>query len=275
MSELSILGRRLPKVNAWAHLTGTARYADDIALPRMLYGRLLRSTRPHARIKRIDLSRALAHPGVIAIVTGEDMPEKMGIMPSTQDETALAVDKVRYVGEPVAAVAALDEDTAFEALSLIDVEYMDLEPIFTIEEALEREDVKIHEASKRANVFKEVHLSFGDLEAGFAVADHVREDWFFFEGNTHAPLETHSAVASYGADDKLTLWTATQVPHYLHRELEKVLGLPRSRIRVVATPNGGAFGGKSDPFAHEVAAAPLSQPTGHLVKVTLDRADVF
>src|SRR3989454_8767573 len=275
MSEFSVLGRRLPKVNAWAHLTGTARYADDIRLPRMLFGRLLRSTQPHARIKRLDVSRALALPGVVAIVTGADMPEKMGIMPSTQDETALAVDKVRYVGEPVAAIAATDEDAAFDALSLIDVDYEDLEPIFTIEEALEREDVKIHDDAKRANVFKEVHLSFGDLEGGFASADHVRDDWFFFEGNTHAPIESHSAVASYGADDKLTLWTATQVPHYLHRELEKVLGLPRSRIRVIATPNGGAFGGKSDPFGHEFAAALLSMRTRRPVKITLDREEVF
>ena len=275
MSELSILGRRLPKVNAWAHLTGSARYADDLHLPRMLHGRLLRSTRPHARIKRIDVSRALAHPGVVAIVTGADMPEKMGIMPSTQDETALAVDRVRYVGEPVAAVAALDEDTAFEALSLIDVEYEDLEPIFTIEEALERDDVKIHDESKRGNVFKEVHLSFGDLDAGFASADHVRDDWFFFEGNTHAPLESHACVASYDADGKLTLWSSTQVPHYVHREMEKVLGLPRSRIRVIATPNGGAFGGKSDPFGHEFGAALLSIRTKRPVKITLDREEVF
>ena len=275
MSEFSVIGRRLPKVNSWAHLTGQARYADDLFLPRMLYGRVLRSTRPHARIRRVDTSRALAHPGVVAVVTGADMPEKMGIMPSTQDETALAVDRVRYVGEPVAAVAALDEDAAFDALSLIQVDYEDLEPIFTIEEALEREDVKIHDEAKRANVFKEVHLSFGDLEGGFAGADHVRDDWFFFEGNTHAPIESHSAVASYGADDKLTLWTATQVPHYLHRELEKVLGLPRSRIRVIATPNGGAFGGKSDPFGHEFAAALLSMRTRRPVKITLDREEVF
>jgi len=275
VSEFSVIGRRLPKVNSWAHLTGEARYADDLFLPRMLYGRVLRSTRPHARIRRVDVSRALAHPGVVAVVTGADMPEKMGIMPSTQDETALAVDRVRYVGEPVAAVAALDEDTAFDALSLIQVDYEDLEPIFTIEEALEREDVKIHEEAKRANVFKEVHLSFGDLDAGFASADHLRDDWFFFEGNTHAPIESHSAVASYGPDDKLTLWTATQVPHYLHRELEKVLGLPRSRIRVIATPNGGAFGGKSDPFGHEFAAALLSMRTRRPVKITLDREEVF
>jgi 4-hydroxybenzoyl-CoA reductase subunit alpha len=275
VSEFSVIGRRLPKVNSWAHLTGEARYADDLFLPRMLYGRLLRSTRPHARIRRVDVTRALAHPGVVAVVTGADMPEKMGIMPSTQDETALAVDRVRYVGEPVAAVAALDEDTAFDALSLIQVDYEDLEPIFTIEEALEREDVKIHDEAKRANVFKEVHLSFGDLEGGFAAADHLRDDWFFFEGNTHAPIESHSAVALFGADDKLTLWTATQVPHYLHRELEKVLGLPRSRIRVIATPNGGAFGGKSDPFGHEFAAALLSMRTRRPVKITLDREEVF
>src|SRR5712691_26722 len=275
MSELSILGRRLPKVNAWAHLTGTARYADDIDLPRMLYGRLLRSTRPHARIVKIDVSRALAHPGVVAIVTGADMPEKMGIMPSTQDETALAVDKVRYVGEPVAAIAALDEDTAYEALSLIDVDYEPLEPVFTIEEALGREDTKIHEDSRRANVFKEVHLAFGDLEGGFAAADLIRDDWSFFEGNTHAPIETHSCVASYDGDGKLTLWTATQVPHYVHRELEKVLKLPRSQIRVIATPNGGAFGGKSDPFGHEFSAALLSMRTKRPVKFTLDREEVF
>src|SRR5258708_22354077 len=117
----------------WAHLTGQAKYADDIVLPRMLYGRLLRSSVAHARIRRIDVSRALAHPGVVAIVTGADMPEKMGIMPSTQDETALAVDRVRYVGEPVAAVAALDEDTAFEALSLIRVESEPIEAILSIE----------------------------------------------------------------------------------------------------------------------------------------------
>jgi 4-hydroxybenzoyl-CoA reductase alpha subunit len=275
VSEFSVIGRRLPKVNSWAHLTGQARYADDLFLPRMLYGRVLRSTRPHARIRSVDVTRALAHPGVVAIVTGADMPEKMGIMPSTQDETALAVDRVRYVGEPVAAVAALDEDTAFDALSLIEVKYEDLEPIFTIEEALERDDVKIHDEAKRANVFKEVHLSFGDLEGGFSSADHVRDDWFFFEGNTHAPIESHSAVASYGPDDKLTLWTATQVPHYLHRELEKVLGLARSHIRVIATPNGGAFGGKSDPFGHEFAAALLSMRTRRPVKITLDREEVF
>ncbi len=276
MSEFSVVGKRSPKVNVWGHLTGTARYADDIILPRMLYGRLLRSTQAHARITKLDVSRALAHPGVVAVCTGADMPELMGIMPSTQDETALAVDKVRYIGEPVAAIAAVDEDTAYDALSLIDVEYEPLEPILTIEEALTREDVRIHETSGRpANVFKDVHLEFGDVEAGFSEADHIEDAWYFFEGNTHAPIETHSSVASYDGDGKLTLWTSTQVPHYLHRELEKVLGIPRARVRVIATPNGGAFGGKSDPFAHEFAACWLSMRTKRPVKFTLDREEVF
>jgi CO/xanthine dehydrogenase Mo-binding subunit len=148
VSEFSVIGHRLPKVNTWDHLTGRAKYADDIFLPRMLYGRLLRSPHAHARIVSIDVSRALAHPGVIDIVLGPDMPELMGIMPSTQDETALAVGKVRYVGEPVAAVAAVDEDTAFEALGLIDVEYEALTPILTIQDALRDDLPKLHAHSK-------------------------------------------------------------------------------------------------------------------------------
>src|SRR5206468_1614611 len=114
-------------------------------------------------------------------------------------------------------------------------DYEPLEPILSIEEALVREDVKVHDSSKRGNVFKEVHLSFGDLEAGFAKADHTRDDWFFFEGNTHAPIESHSCVANGEPNGNLTLWTCTQVPHYLHRELDKVLGVPRARIRVCAS----------------------------------------
>src|SRR2546426_10758423 len=138
MSEFSVIGRRLPKVNSWAHLTGEARYADDLFLPRMLYGRLLRSTRPHARIRRVDVTRALAHPGVVAGGTGADMPEKMGIMPSTQDETALAVDRVRDVGEPGAAGGARHEDTRFDAPSAAKVDYEALEPSFPIGQGAER-----------------------------------------------------------------------------------------------------------------------------------------
>jgi 4-hydroxybenzoyl-CoA reductase subunit alpha len=199
----------------------------------------------------------------------------MGIMPTTQDEYPLAVDKVRYVGDPVAAVAAVDEETAAEACELIEVQYEVLPAIMTIEEALTREDVKIHEEARRANVHKEAHLEFGDVEEAFAEADYVREDEFFFEGTTHAPMENYAAVAHWERNDKLTIWTSTQVPHYLHRELAKVFKLPKSRIRVVAPPVGGGFGGKSDPFAHEFAACLLSKKCGRPVKFVLDREETF
>ena len=181
-------------VNAWAHLGGDRRvYADDIRLPRMLHGRLLRSTQPHARIKRIDVSaRAGAPRRASRSSPARDMPEKMGIMPSTQDETALAVDKVRYIGEPVAAVAALDEDTAdrgaFAHRRRVRAAAADLHHRGGAR-AGRRQDPR--GVASAANVFKQVHLAFGDLEAGFAAADLVRDDWYFFEGNTHAPIETH------------------------------------------------------------------------------------
>jgi 4-hydroxybenzoyl-CoA reductase alpha subunit len=146
----------------------------------------------------------------------------------------------------------------------------------SIEEALAPGAPVIHDDERYdGNVQKAVSLQFGDVEEGFAEADLVREDTFFFEGNTHLPLEQHSALASYGADGKLTLWSSTQTPHYVHRAMSKVLEMPPSRIRVIACPNGGGFGGKSDPFNHEIVVAKLSMKTGRPVKVTLTREEVF
>ena len=145
----------------------------------------------------------------------------------------------------------------------------------SIEEALLIEEPRIHEYGDGGNVHKKVSLEFGDVEDGFAEADLVREDTFFYEGNTHLPLEQHAAVAYFDTDNKLTLWSSTQTPHYVHRALAKVLQLPASHIRVIATPNGGGFGGKSDPFNHEVVVCKLSMITGRPVKVTLTREEVF
>jgi 4-hydroxybenzoyl-CoA reductase alpha subunit len=179
------------------------------------------------------------------------------------------------VGDPVAAVAAVDEETAEAALRLVDVDYEVLPALMTIDEALARPEARIHDYAGRGNVHKEVSFDFGDVEAGFAEADHVREDVFFFEGNTHLPLEQHAAVGSFGPDGKLTVWSSTQTPHYVHRALSKVLEMPAAHIRVIACPNGGGFGGKSDPFNHEVAAAKLSMKCGRPVKITLTREEVF
>jgi 4-hydroxybenzoyl-CoA reductase alpha subunit len=270
-----IVGKPFRKVDARSKCTGQTRFADDIILPRMLFSRMLRSPVPHARIKRIDTSRALQYPGVIAVLTGRDLPIPYGILPVSQDEHALCIDKVRMIGDPVAAVAALDEDTAFEALDLIDVEYERLESIASIEDALETPEPRIHDYGDHGNIHKIVALEFGDIKTGFAEADHIREDVFFYEGNTHLPLEQHAAVAHFDPDGKLALWTSTQTPHYVHRALAKVLELPASHIRVIATPNGGGFGGKTDPFNHEVVVSKLAMVTGRPVKITLTREEVF
>src|SRR5260221_13991554 len=145
----------------------------------------------------------------------------------------------------------------------------------SIDEALAREDVRIHDYGPHGNVHKEVSFDFGQVEEGFAEADHVREDTFFFEGNTHLPLEQHAAVASQGPDGKLTLWSWTQTPHYVHRAPSKVLEMAPAHIRVIACPNGGGFGGKSDPFGHEIAVCKLSMKIGRPVKITLTREEVF
>jgi CO/xanthine dehydrogenase Mo-binding subunit len=275
--NLSVIGKPLRKIDAMAKCVGETVYADDLNLPRMIYAKLLRSPYPHARILGINAARALKLDGVFAVITGDEMPEKFGIMPSTQDEEALVIEKARYAGDPVAAVAAASESLAEQALGYIDVEYEVLKPILTIEDALTstNESERIHTWNRQANIQKAVSFEFGDVEAAFAQADHIFEDTYFYQGNTHLPMEQYCAVGFYGPDNKLTVWSSTQTPHYLHRALAKVLKIPASRIRVIATPVGGGFGGKSDPFSHEICAAKLSMITRRPAKITLTREECF
>jgi 4-hydroxybenzoyl-CoA reductase alpha subunit len=274
--RFSVVGQPLPKIDAWGKVTGDTRYADDLVLPRMAFGKLLRSPHAHARITRIDTTLAKAVPGVYAVITGADLPRvKFGILPVSQDEEALCTDKVRMVGDPVAAVAAIDEETADRACRLIEVEYEPLPALMSIQESLAHPEVRIHEYGDGPNVHKNVALQFGDVEAAFAAADLVREDVFFYEGNTHLPMEQHAAVAHATPDGKLTLWSSTQTPHYVHRLLAKILDMPAAHIRVIAAPVGGGFGGKLDPFAHEIAACRLSQLIGRPVKIACTREEVF
>lgn len=295
---LRIVGKPLRKVDASAKVTGQTKFADDIALPRMVYCKILRSHLPHALIKNIDTSKAEAMPGVVAVITGKSLPVPYGILPVSQDEQALCTDKVRMIGDPVAAVAAVDENQAFEAMNAIQVEYEPLPVTSSIQEALRtpelfRPDVpsgavgndgeickseepwRIHTYGDHGNIHKMIALEFGDVEEGFKQADLIREDLFFYEGSTHLPMEQHAAVAQMDGDGKLCLWSSTQTPHYVHRALAKVLEMPASRIRVIATPNGGGFGGKTDPFPHEIIVCKLALITGRPVKVTLTREEVF
>ncbi len=274
-SEHRVIGKALRKVDAVAKVTGATKFADDLALPRMLYCKLLRSPHPHARITAIDTTKARQLPGVKAVLTGQDLPIAFGILPVSQDEHALCPDTVRFVGDPVAAVAATSEETATAALDLIAVTYEPLAAIASAEQAVATPTPRIHDYGPAGNLHKLINLEFGDVDEGFAAADLIREDTLFFEGSTHLPMEQHAALAQYTADGKLTLWSSTQTPHYVHRALARVLELPAAKIRVIACPNGGGFGGKSDPFSHEIVVAKLAMVTGRPVKVTLTREEVF
>jgi len=272
---LRVIGVSRRRVDARAKVTGQTRFADDIFLPRMAYCKLLRSPHPHARIRKIDTSRALAHRGVYLVLTGKDLPIEYGILPVSQDEQALCTDHVRHVGDPVTAVIAREELTAFEALDLIDVEYEILPTISDPEEALANPEPRIHDYGDEGNIHKRVSLEFGDVERGFAEADEIFEDTFFYQGNTHLPIEQHASVAIKDPDGKLTIWSSTQTPHYLHRALAKVLEMPAAHIRVIATPNGGGFGGKSDPFNHEIVVSKAALVLDRPVKICLTREEVF
>jgi len=273
--ETRLIGKPFRRVDGRAKVTGATRFADDLAFPRMCWLRLVRSTVPHALIKNIDVSEAEKVPGVLGFLTGKDFPVPFGILPVSQDEHALCPDKVRFVGDPVVAVAAVSEDAAYEAAWKVKVEYEALSTISGIQDALDTPEPRIHDYGDRGNLHKVVSMTFGDVEGGFAAADEIFEDTIWYEGNTHLPMEQHAAVAVPEDDDRVTVWSSTQTPHYVHRALTKVLGLPASRIRVVACSNGGGFGGKSDPFNHEIVAAKMALKLGRPVKITLTREEVF
>jgi 4-hydroxybenzoyl-CoA reductase subunit alpha len=273
--EPRVVGRARRRVDARAKVTGQTRFADDIMLPRMLHCRLLRSTQAHARLVAIDSTRAAAVDGVHLILTGDVFPIAYGILPVSHDEHALCRDKVRFVGDPVAAVVARDEATAAHAANLIDVTYEPLRTFATTADSLAYDEPRIHDYGDHGNVHKAVALQFGDVDGAIDAADRVFDDVFFFEGSTHLPIEQHATVAVKDPDGKLVVYSSTQTPHYLHRALAKALAMPAAHIRVVATPNGGGFGGKSDPFNHEIVVAKAALLLDRPVKICLTREEVF
>ena len=273
--SFSRVGKRARKVDSMAVATGQAVYADDIQLPGMLHGKMLRSPHPHAKVLSIDTTAAEALDGVHGVLVGAELPVRYGVIPWTKDETALATDKVRFVGDEVAAVAAIDEDTANAALRLIDVQYEVLDTYLDPRKSLTTHDPAIHEDSRHGNVSKHVMLEFGEVDEDLASSHAQVTDSYTFHGTAHAPIEPHCAVARWSGDGVLTLWASTQIPHYVHRTLASVLELPAHRIRVIQPQLGGAFGGKSDPFSHEICAAKLAMKTGRPVKFLLTREETF
>jgi 4-hydroxybenzoyl-CoA reductase alpha subunit len=274
-TKFDTVGKPRRRVDGRAKAIGQLKFADDLSLPRMLHCKLLRSPHPHAAIESIDVARAEAHPGVHLVLTGAAFPIPYGIMPVSLDEHALARDKVRFVGDPVAAVVAIDEQTAVEALGLIEVRYRPLDTVASPEEGLAKPEPRIHDYGEQGNIHRNQAYEFGDVEAALKDSAHVFEDLFFYEGNTHLPMEQQASLASLEGDGKLLLQTSTQNPHYLHRQLARVLQMPAAGIRVIATPNGGGFGGKCDPGNHEFVVAKATLALGRPVKICLTREEVF
>ena len=265
-----------PKIDGMERITGRARFVDDMVLPRMVVGRFVRSPHAHAWIRGVDISAALAIPGVVGACLGDELPRRYGVIPVAQDETALALGKVRYVGEPVVCIAAVDEETAHRACGAVRVAYEPIEPVLSIDQALDPARPLIHEyARKPSNTLRRVYQDYGDMEAGFAAAAVIVEDSYLYPGSTHVPLEPHAALAEYGADGKITLWSSTQNPHYVHRDVARVLGMRPQDLRLIKPAVGAGYGGKCDPFCTDICAAYLAKKLGRPVKIALEREEVF
>jgi len=279
-NQFSVIGKRIAMIDSVGKTTGSGKYTDDLSVPGMLIGKILHSALPHARIKSINAARALMLDGVVTVVVGADAPNKYGILPVGHDETALAVDKVRYVGDNVACVVAVDEATAEKALELIDVEYEPLPAYFDPEESMKATADLIHD-HKPNNLEKDYHHVFGDPDAGFAEADEVLETRYIANEVTHAAMEPHSTLAQFeidpqtGQPSKLTVWSSTQVPYYLQHKLSIVLEMPMAQIRVIKPLVGGGFGGKSEVIPLEIIAAVAARKARAPVKITYTREEVF
>ncbi len=276
----SIIGKPTAMIDAAEKTTGGGKYADDLSVPGMLIGKILHSPYPHARIKNIDTRRAEKLDGVVTVAVGTDAPNPFGILPVGHDEHALALDKVRYVGDNVACVVAISEAIAEQALELIDVEYEVLPAYFDPEESMKAERDLIHD-HKAHNIEKDYHHAFGDPDQGFAEADVICEARFLANEVTHAAMEPHCTLASFELDPhsgklgRLTVWSSTQVPYYLQHKLSLVLEMPMQQIRVIKPLVGGGFGGKSEVIPIEIIAAIAARKAKAPVKITYTREEVF
>jgi CO/xanthine dehydrogenase Mo-binding subunit len=271
MDEFLVVGHSFPQIDGREKASGATEFVSDLRLPGMLYGRILRSPFPHARIRRIDTSRAGRAAGVKAVVTAEDTP-RIPFGPRTEDWMILATDKVRFIGDEVAAVAAVDEDAAEEALSLIQVDYEELPAVFDPLEAMQEGAPLIHD--KPRNIVAEFKLSKGDMDRAFQESRAVYSERYYTNQVYQAYLEPMACVAHVDSSGKLTLYAGTQIPSMTRIPYARALGLPLEKVRVVVPPYGGAFGAKMETNLH-LAAAVLSQKTGKPVRMVNSREEDF
>lgn len=276
MSTWNIVGKPVPQIDSRDKVLGRARFTDDIRLLDPLQVAILRSPHASARIVAVDTSRAEALPGVRGVVTGADFRRTFGVLVISKDEPAVARERVRYIGEPVAAVAAETAEIAAAALGLIEVRYELTEPCLDPRAGLKPMVEPLHPGLGRDNnLHKQVEQNYGDVAAGLAAAPVVVEKRFTFAPVTHAFTEPHATQVAVDGRGNLTVYSATQVPHYLHLAMAEVLEIPEHRIRIIKPHLGGGFGGKSDPFPHEMIAAKLALVTGRNVRINFSREEVF
>lgn len=274
--DFTVVGKRLPKLDAPDKATGRAQYTDDIVLPNMIYGKLLLSPVPHARIKSINTEKAKSLPGVKVILTGADVTDiSYGTSPPRYDEFVLAKDKVRFVGDVVAAVAAIDEETCYKALKLIKVEYEELPTVFDPIEAMKDGAPRLFDDKYENNINTRVDHHFGDIERGFEEADLIKEAKFVGNRTIQNPMEPHVAIAEWDRHGRVTLYTSTQVVHYVHHQLSRILDLPLGNIRVIMTNCGGGFGAKAATNPLEILSILLSKKIGCPVKMRFNREEMY
>jgi CO/xanthine dehydrogenase Mo-binding subunit len=292
--ELADIGKTFRRLDYETKVTGKALYLADMQVPGMCHGKILRSPLPHARIKNIDASSALKVSGVLAIITRDDILHDEGIEPYYgpvfKDQTIVAVDKVRHVGDPVAAVAALDVDAAEEGLRLIDVEYEELPAVLDVHQALKPGATLVHESVRipesgfadlaelkpieGTNICTHFKLNRGDIQKGFAESDHIFEDTFTLPATQHSFLETHACIAAAEPGGRITVWATTQNPFVVRTQLANIFKVPVSKVRVIVPYLGGGYGGKVYPKVEPITVA-LAQKAGRPVRVVLSREEVF
>ena len=274
MDNFSIVGKRIPQRDAVEKAKGSAVFASDIKLSGTLHGKILRSPVPHAQIRNIDISKAKKLKGVKAIITSKDTPQiKFSISPTWADKLIL-VDKVRYIGDEIAAVAAVDEETAEEALELIEVEWEELPAVFDPLEAMQPGAPLLHEAVEN-NISKTLTMECGSVAEGFAEADFIFEDTFTTQAQSHCSLETHCCIATCSPTDDVKIWVNSQAPHPLRQKLSAALNIDAAKIHVATPFIGGGFGSKIDLEPAQAICVLLSKKTGKPVKIEHSRKEQF
>ncbi|HEU0292868.1 MAG TPA: xanthine dehydrogenase family protein molybdopterin-binding subunit [Anaerolineales bacterium] len=267
------IGESVPMLDSVARVTGAVDYMVNLRLPNMLFGKIVRSQSPHARLLKVDTSNALQVPGVVAVLTGVDLGTNAFYGVAIKDQGVVAMDRVRYVGEPIAAIAAESLEAAEEAALLIDIEYSEMPSVFDAQEAIQASAPTLHEKFPN-NIFKHAKLRYGDIEAAFDEADEIFEDTFTSPVAQQASLEPHASAAQWDGVH-LTMWTGSQAPFMVRKALSEIFDIAPEAVRVIVPPLGGGYGGKGHIRIEPLVAAMARKTNGRPVEFILSRAEEF